>query len=141
MKVISWNCRGVGNAQFRRACKDLLRNQRPDAICFLETKASSDLPSMSFMNRFGYQNNFQIPSSGFAGGLWLFWKNNSLPLDIVSSTNQSIHCSFLQDSRRFFISFIYARPNPRMKSLLWCDLKNFAAGILTTPAPWIALGD
>jgi len=138
MKFISWNCRGVGNPRFRRSCKDLLRQQRPDVICFLETKASSDLISMSFLSRFGFDKNFQIPSAGFAGGLWLFWNSNSVALDILASTNQSIHCSFMQESKPVFVSFIYARPNPRLKELLWRDLENFSG---TINAPWFVLGD
>ena len=138
MKFISWNCRGVGNCRFRHSCKDLLRQQRSDVICFLETKTSSDLPSMSFITRLGFDKNFQIPSSGFAGGLWLFWKSNSVSLEVISSTNQSIHCSFMQELKRVHVSFVYARPNPRLKSLLWRDLENFAVGITT---PWFVLGD
>ena len=138
MKFIAWNCREVGNCRFRRSCKELLRQQQPDAICFLETKASSDLASMSFLARLGFDRNFQIPSSGFAGGLWLFWKSNTVALDILSSTNQSIHCSFLQDAKRVLVSFVYARPNPRLKTLLWNDLGNFAG---TINSPWFILGD
>ena len=138
MKLLSWNCRGVGNCRFRRSCKELLRQQRSDAFCLLETKTSSDLPSMAFISRLGFDKNFQIPSSGFAGGLWLFWKSNSIPLDVISSTNQSIHYSFFQESKRVHVSFVYARPNPRLKTLLWRDLETFAG---MSDSPWFILGD
>ena len=93
---------------------------------------------MSFMTRFGFDRNFQISFAGFAGGLWLFWKSNIVSLDVLSSTNQSIHCSFLQDLKQVYVSFIYARPNPRLKTMLWRDLENFAGMI---NSPWFFLGD
>ena len=142
MKVISWNCRGVGNSRFRRACKDVLRHHRPDAICLLETKASAALSSLPFMIRLGFDKNYQIPSAGFAGGLWLFWQSNSVQIDILCSTNQSIHCSLMQGAQQLLLSFVYARPNPRLKAMLWRDLENFA--VATTQGntvPWFILGD
>ena len=138
MKFISWNCQGVENSNFRRSCTDLIRQHRPDAICFLETKATSDLPSISFLTRLGFDQNFQIPAAGFAGGLWLFWKSTSISLDIIASTNQTIHCSFLQGSNRINASFVYARPNPRLKALLWTDLQSLAS---TISSPWFVIGD
>ncbi|GLT28692.1 hypothetical protein SLA2020_036040 [Shorea laevis] len=57
------------NSSFQRDCKEMLRVQKPDIICFLETKADSSSRAMQFMLHFGYDKQFQVPSSGFAGGL------------------------------------------------------------------------
>lgn len=40
MKVLSWNCRGLGNPAAVRALKKLLRVQCPDVVFLMETKLS-----------------------------------------------------------------------------------------------------
>lgn len=46
------------------------------------------------MSQFGFDNNYQ--DFGYFG------KTNNITLDVVSSTNQVIHCSVLQDSLGVF---------------------------------------
>lgn len=90
---------------------------RPEAICFLETKAlAQSNPDLRFMLGLGYNNDFQIPSLGFVGGLWFFWNSNSVVLDVLSSTNQFIHCSFFQGSREGLITFAYVQPRSSLKT-------------------------
>ena len=133
MRFISWNCRGVRNSRFRRSCKDLLRQQQPDVMCFLETKTSSDISSMRFMPSLGFDKNYQVPAAGFAGGLWVFWKSNKINLEVVFSTSQLVNCSFLQNNKLVFITFVYVQPNPRHKDMFWKDLNNISVVI---SSPW-----
>lgn len=74
MKIISWNCRGVGNDDFRLSCKDMLRVNNPDVICFLETKTADNPRFLNFMKSRGFDADFPVP-------------------DVLSSTTQLIHCS------------------------------------------------
>lgn len=107
MMFISWNCRGVRKRWFRHSCIELLRKQKPGVICFLETK-TSDSSYLCFMSAFGYNKDYQVPTAGLAGGIWVFfWNSNNINLEIVSSTNQLIHCSFLQDNKVLYLTFVY----------------------------------
>jgi len=38
MKVLSWNCRGLGNPRRVRASKKLIANIHPGLVIFIETK-------------------------------------------------------------------------------------------------------
>lgn len=39
MKIISWNCRGLGNLRAVPTLKDLIRCHRPDVLVLMETLA------------------------------------------------------------------------------------------------------
>jgi exonuclease III len=38
MKIISWNCQGLGNPKTVRAFKKLMQTHQPDIIFLMETK-------------------------------------------------------------------------------------------------------
>ncbi|GLT50394.1 hypothetical protein SLA2020_238810 [Shorea laevis] len=118
MKIMSWNSRGVHYSLFRREVKELLSTHRPEIICFMETKAEFGSSALNFMRRRGYDCQFQVPASGFAGGLWLFWKS-STHLSIIFSTSQSIHCSVLFRGSSFFMVFAYIKPQDQCKDVFW----------------------
>jgi exonuclease III len=42
MKIISWNCRGLGNPTAVRALKKLLKTQCPDLVFLMETRLKAD---------------------------------------------------------------------------------------------------
>ncbi|GLU16375.1 hypothetical protein SLE2022_328130 [Rubroshorea leprosula] len=138
MKILTWNCRGVNNSSFRRDCKEMLRVQKPDVICFLETKADSSSRAMQFMLHFGYDKQFQVPSSGFAGGLWLFWKSSIANLHVFSSSPQAIHCIVNNGSGDWLLSLVYVRPQCNYKEAFWTDMESRSASISSS---WVVMGD
>ena len=38
IKILSWNVRGLNNREKRRMIKLVVRSQKADLVCFLETK-------------------------------------------------------------------------------------------------------
>lgn len=65
MKIVCWNCRGVGNDNFRRSTQDLIRMHHPSAISFVEIKYSSNSTApLRFMNNLGFNRNYQVPVTG-----------------------------------------------------------------------------
>ncbi|GLT66957.1 hypothetical protein SLA2020_392970 [Shorea laevis] len=137
MKVISWNSRGVQYPHFRREVKELLRTHKPDIICFMETKAEFGLNALNFMRRHGYDSQFQVPASGFAGGLWLFWKE-SAQLSVIFSTNQAIHCLVSFHECRLFLTFGYVRPQESYKEAFWGHLQDWKEN---HSGAWVLMGD
>lgn len=122
---------GYRKSSFQRSAEDLIRKHHPDAICFLETKASSQSPvNLGFMSILGFNNDFQVPATGFAGGLWLFLNSNKIALDILSYyTNQYIHCSFFQGDREGLVTFANVQPRSPLKARFWRDLALLAQQI------------
>ncbi|GKV16725.1 hypothetical protein SLEP1_g27324 [Rubroshorea leprosula] len=129
---------GVNNSSFWRDCKEMLRVQKPDVICFLETKADSSSRAMQFMLHFGYDKQFQVPSSGFAGGLWLFWKSSIANIHVFSSSPQAIHCTVNNGFGDWLLSLVYVRPQCNYKEAFWADIESRSASISSS---WVVMGD
>ena len=137
MKLISWNCRGTNNAAFRRNCHELLNLHRPDAICLIETKASSREPPR-FLSKLGFTENYQVPSTGLAGGIWLFWNPVSIIISVIESESQLIHCHLLQGNNELNATFAYIQPSTEKKREFWSQAEEISR---TTLGPWILIGD
>ena len=70
MRIITWNCRGVGNAKFLRNCKDMMRNEHPDVLCLLETKADGGA-GKQLGRKLKFDGVFEVNANGYTGGLIL----------------------------------------------------------------------
>ena len=137
MKGISWNCRGTNNAAFRRNCRELLTSYKPDAICLLETKASTREPPR-FLSRLGFSETFQVPSTGLAGGLWLFWNPNLISISILRSESQLIHSGLSQGNNELNATFTYVQPSTEKKLEFWSQAEDISR---SSSGPWILMGD
>ncbi|GLT82217.1 hypothetical protein SLE2022_006220 [Rubroshorea leprosula] len=116
----------------------MLKTHKPDVICFMETKADSTSSALGFMPRFGYDKQFQVPASGFAGGLWLFWKSSGVHLSVLSSSAQVIHCSVDYNAKNYLLSLVYVRPQAHFKESFWNDIESRS---LTNTVSWVLMGD
>ena len=73
MRILSWNCRGVGRALTIRAIKTLARSEGPDVLFLSKTKINS--PKVDRLKRsLGFADSFCLDYVGRAGDLALFWK-------------------------------------------------------------------
>ena len=72
MKIVAWNCHGLGNHKAVRGILDVQRRENPDVLFLSETKLDEkrmkkicwllDMPNMAIHS-----------SNGKSGGLALFW--------------------------------------------------------------------
>ena len=54
MKIVSWNCRGLGNPKKVQIMKGIIKDVRPSILYIQETKLG-DAEMISITNRFWYQ--------------------------------------------------------------------------------------
>lgn len=117
MKVIVWNCRGLGNPKVRRNIKELCRMYKPDVLCLLETRSNSAF-TMSLPNSLPFEENHRVPSDGYAGGLWLFWSDKGFSINVLGDDRQFIHTEVAMPGKEpWVLSFAYVRPNSQDKTL------------------------
>ncbi|PNX62262.1 hypothetical protein L195_g061067, partial [Trifolium pratense] len=93
MKILSWNCRGLGSPRAVRALSRLTRVENPQIVFLMETR----LKATEFENirsKLGFKNCLSVDCSGFgrerAGGLALMWMEH-LSVNISSYSINHIH--------------------------------------------------
>jgi exonuclease III len=96
MKLLSWNCRGLGKVSAGRALRKLILTHQPDMVFLTETK----LQGSEFLLRKNNLGN-NLPNHFFvdciishrnrSGGLAMFWSKN-VNLTIVGHNNNMIDC-------------------------------------------------
>ncbi|MCH90208.1 hypothetical protein A2U01_0011119 [Trifolium medium] len=90
MRILSWNCQGIGNPRTVRAFKKLIANHHPDLIFLMETKLLDN--QYHFLNSYKYTYSAHTINCSMTGG-----GGNTLEPNITSSFRNTIsHCD-LQD--------------------------------------------
>jgi exonuclease III len=95
MKILSWNCRGLGKPSAVRDLRQLIKTHQPDLIFLSETKLQKSdflLRNKSFGNTFlNFVVDCTISPRNRSGGLALFWSNN-VNVSIIGYNNNMIDC-------------------------------------------------
>ena len=91
MKVLSWNCRGIGSKVKEEAMKDLISLAQPDIFLIQETKMEKEAflqISAKFWKKGG---GSAISSRGASGGIGTLWEEQKFEVaDIIYNS----HCTF-----------------------------------------------
>lgn len=72
MRLLIWNCRGLGTDATVGELKWLVSRFYPSLLFLSETKMR-DYRARNFMWSLGYNGSFAVSSEGLSGGLVLFW--------------------------------------------------------------------
>ena len=88
MRLLSWNCRGIGGASTARSLKALVRGKSPNVLFLAESKVKS--PRLEKLKvGMGFSKFFGVDSVGKASGLVLFWKKG-VKVEVVFSNSNVI---------------------------------------------------
>ena len=95
MKLMSWNCRGLGNQRAVDVLSHLVRVKAPKILFLMETKRS--LEEMKWIqNDLPYRCMFVVPSVRRSGGLALLWMEE-IDLHIQTFTLNHIDALIMDD--------------------------------------------
>lgn len=64
--ILTWNCRGAGNDNFKRNFRDIIHEHKPEVIALLETKVALNSMGMFFKN-LGLTAATHVDPTGRAG--------------------------------------------------------------------------
>ncbi|XLR25102.1 hypothetical protein S83_053002 [Arachis hypogaea] len=142
MKIISWNCRGLGNPWAVRALNKLLKQQAPNLIFLMETRRKIDELNR-IRNRGGMGNIAGIDCEGEgrsrAGGLAVMW-DSSIVLEVSSMSLNHIdmRVKAAEVGQQWRITGFYGNPDAANKKKSWDLLSSLGQ---SQNMPWLVFGD
>ena len=99
MKVLYWNCRGLGSKGKEEAMKDLIRLAQPDILLIQETKMEKDTflqVSTKFWKKGGRTS---VSSRGASSGIGTLWDDHKYDLVETKQSRRWILTTFLQKEK------------------------------------------
>ncbi|KAK4285869.1 hypothetical protein QN277_002504 [Acacia crassicarpa] len=128
MKLMSWNCQGLGRALTVRNLRDLVMKFHPSIIFLMETKMRSSR-AMRLRRRSGFQHDLYVEPLGLSGGLAVWWKEN-ISLTVLFKSKNIIHVEIASTSLKIpkFVTFVYGPLKERDRWIVWDLLRSLVAG-------------
>ena len=106
MKLLHWNCQGLGSALIVPHLKDIRRTHNPDIMLLVETNNVNSV-AKGLANDLGYHNSVIVSASGISGGSAIFWNER---VKITFLDNPNLYCTNMtveDDTNTFWFSYIY----------------------------------
>ena len=93
MKILSWNCKGLGKSTAILKCKKKALELKPDLMFLMETRLPKEKTKQVWI-KCGFSDDWEVPRDGLGGGLLLAWLLG-LNVHIVFHSNNIIHADLL----------------------------------------------
>lgn len=95
MKILSFNCRGLGNPRTVRALYDIVKRKAPSLVFLMETKLHKhEMEKVKF--KLGFANGLFYDANNRAGGLVLLWWSD-VNVEILSYSGNHIDSQILDN--------------------------------------------
>jgi hypothetical protein len=142
MKVLSWNCQGIGNPKTVRAFNKLLSDTRPDVFFIMETKLISN--NNGFLSRL--RNNYNIhhvdcstAGGGRAGGLLMGCDPCTIDLSLMNDCSNYIDVQIKSNNIMWRATGLYGFPQNQNKFLTCSIIEELAEA--PQHQNWLLFGD
>ncbi|XP_043815337.1 uncharacterized protein LOC122724442 [Manihot esculenta] len=136
MRIICWNCRGVGNPQAVNAMVDIVQYYKPSILFLMETKANGvRMEQIKSLLRFSHC--FSVDCVGIGGGLCLMWKDD-VKLAITGYCSNFIDSTSGDGSDCWRFTGFYGCPESGRRRTSWNLLRDLAD---RSQLPWLCSGD
>lgn len=134
-----WNCRGAGSRSFPRMLRDITKKYGIQVMGLLETRISGTKAN-KVATASGFSNWLRVEATGFAGGIWLFWNDQEIRVEYITSTPQLLHCSFYdrKEDKHMLITLVYGETTAQKRTCLWESLLTLSR---QASGPWVVMGD
>lgn len=137
MKLVAWNCRGLGNRPAVRGLLDVQKREDPDVLFLSETKLD-EKRMRKFKWMLGVANMVVQQSDGKSDGLTLLWKR-SIVVDLHNMSQYHIDAEIAeQDGFRWRFTGIYGESHSDQKEKTWRSMRNLNAQMRMS---WLCAGD
>jgi len=138
MKIISWNCRGVGSPHTVPRLKYIVRVYKPDILYLCETITNSD-KTEELRYVLGFDSCFTVNRQGRSGGLVLFWKS-TVNCSITNYSNNHIDAEVVDMSKgKWRLTRYYGFPENSRRKDAWQFYDNCQIPLVCLGAFWVIL--
>jgi len=126
MKIIAWNCRGLGNSLAIRSLLNLQKEEDPDILFLSETKMD-ERRIESLRWRLGLTNLVVKDYKGTSGGLAIFWRKE-INLQLRGISRFYIDADVVEtDGFIWRFTGFYGEPKSNQKDPSWKALRTLNA--------------
>ncbi|KAL4355068.1 hypothetical protein GQ457_06G018210 [Hibiscus cannabinus] len=114
----AWNVRGLGNKETNRALRNSIQKVQPDIIFLSESKQKKRFLE-KVKTKMKMVNSFYVEPYGIAGGLALWWSNDTQITVLRSGKHFTDAKISIKGESEWFGSFIYGPPYKEEKREFW----------------------
>jgi exonuclease III len=127
MKLVSWNCRGLGNPTKIEAVKDLLKAAPSDILMLQETKIEGQALLEISRKKWNKSSGKAVSARGTSGGLATLWTEDLFLLNKYYETQHWIYTELQHKASKFSISLcnLYVPVSYAEKRECWNSLSSF----------------
>lgn len=137
MKILSWNCRSLGNLRAVQALDDLLRQYKPDVVFLIETLVDSKKIE-ELRKKLHFDFGYGVSRTGRSGGLAVLSRLSSKIVVTTSSHNYVNVKIYMDDGFEWLMTCFYGYPEKFRRHASWELLKSLDPGL---DVPWLVIGD
>ena len=137
MKILSWNCQGLGNPKTVKSLQSWCWRERPSLVFTMETKIDSKKLNM-VKEKCGYSDGLCLSSVGLSGGMGFWWKDLNVRVISFSAHHVCVEVSDELDVPIWVAVGVYGWPEHSNKHLTWSLMKDLKR---STSLPIIFFGD
>lgn len=124
MRIISWNCQGLGNPLTVQELRALKAQEWPNMVFLMETKNKVMIID-KIRRKLNFQHMFIEPPMGIAGGLVLMWKDEAdVTINSSSKEYMDVECRDPFSGNMMRVTFVHASTNFTERLHLWKKIRD-----------------
>ena len=123
MRILNWNCRGLGKSFAVQQCKKISLESKPAIIFLIETRLVQGKGSIIW-EKCGFAEGWELPREGLSGGLLLAWLPQ-LQLHIYYESKHLVHTNLVDNQGNpLSITFVYGNLEMSKREEVWNKLRS-----------------
>lgn len=126
MKVVSWNCRGMGSKVKEESMRSLIRTETPDILLVQETKLE-DIVFLQASKKLWFKSEArEISTRGTSGGIGTLWNASKFAVifEAINTHQLLLKMQNLDTNGIFCLFNVYSPVNVREKKDCWDSIRH-----------------